>query len=315
MAKVSIIIPLYNAEKYIEQTLCSALEQTYFNTEIIIVDDGSDDNSMKLVNKMVNQGAKIKIFKQENKGACAARNLGITKSTGEFIQFLDADDILHPRKIEHQITLLNENNKNAIALSSLYKFKNSIDEGVPANQEIYKNYDSPIEFLTDSWEGKGKGQTSLWLCHREIIEKAGYWDESLKLNQDGEFFCRVLLNAGSIKFSKGSVVYYRTDSSNSVSKGKSYEKAHSLLHSYISYKNNVLKFEDNYKVRHALMRNFLSFIYELYPKYPDLLKLADENIKKLGFKNYEPVGGETFKKISSVIGFYNALRLRMFFNQ
>ena len=89
---ISIIIPVFNSEKYIEQTIKSAIDQTWANKEIIIIDDGSTDNSLAIAKQFKND--RIKIITQQNKGASAARNKGIAEAKGTYIQFLDAVDIL-----------------------------------------------------------------------------------------------------------------------------------------------------------------------------------------------------------------------------
>ena len=98
---VSIIIPVYNSEKYLAETITSAISQTWNNKEIIIIDDGSTDNSLTIAESFANEH--IKIFSQPNKGASAARNKGLHEAKGDYIQFLDGDDLLMPNKIEVQL--------------------------------------------------------------------------------------------------------------------------------------------------------------------------------------------------------------------
>ncbi|HZX58320.1 MAG TPA: glycosyltransferase family A protein, partial [Mucilaginibacter sp.] len=101
---VSIIIPVYNSEKHLAETISSALEQTWPNKEIIIVDDGSADNSLAIAKSFASEN--VKVFHQPNKGASAARNKGIQEAKGDYIQFLDADDLLMPNKIAAQVKQL-----------------------------------------------------------------------------------------------------------------------------------------------------------------------------------------------------------------
>lgn len=102
---VSIIIPVFNAEKYIEETIKSCLEQHYENVEIILIDDGSTDNSKKIINRFLSVN-NISYYTQVKKGVSTARNLGLDKAKGEFIQFLDADDLLEKDKIDKQVRFL-----------------------------------------------------------------------------------------------------------------------------------------------------------------------------------------------------------------
>ncbi len=96
---VSIVIPAYNAESFIQQTLSSVIQQTYQNLEVIVVDDGSKDNTVKLVREFIHSDPRVSLISQSNSGVSAARNLGIKKSTGDFIAFIDADDIYFPHAI------------------------------------------------------------------------------------------------------------------------------------------------------------------------------------------------------------------------
>ena len=107
MALISIIIPTYNYAEYIQKAIDSVLAQTYKNCEIIVVDDGSTDNTQEIIeNKYKN---KVRYYYQENKGAPAARNKGIKKSKGEYLSFLDADDYLTESSIENRLTVLEQN--------------------------------------------------------------------------------------------------------------------------------------------------------------------------------------------------------------
>lgn len=104
---VSIIIPTYNCEEYIEQTIQSVLLQTYIHWEMIIIDDASQDNSLKIINKYLEQDKRIKlIINKKNIGVAQSRNTGIKVSSGDYIALLDSDDIWFPRKLEKQIKLM-----------------------------------------------------------------------------------------------------------------------------------------------------------------------------------------------------------------
>ena len=189
---VSILIPCYNSENYIEETLKSCLEQTWKSKEIIIVDDHSTDNSFEVLQRFKSCYPEvIKIFKNKKKGACSARNLAFEVSSGDFIQYLDADDLLNPEKIESQMRILVGKQEDAIAHCQWGRFYENVEDTVWKEQEIDKNYETPANWLVDSWNGNGMGQTSIWLTPRILIEEAGPWNEELKINQDGEFFSRV----------------------------------------------------------------------------------------------------------------------------
>jgi len=313
--KVSIIIPAFNAASYVEDTVNSVLNQTYKNIEIIIIDDYSTDNTWSVLTDLEERNLSlIKVFKNYGKGACAARNYGYELSSGDYIQYLDADDLLHPSKIETQIKLFKEFGNDIVCSGLWGRFYDLPKDVKWEHQNINKDYDKPIEWLVDCWNGNGMGQTSIWLSHRSLIEKSGKWNEKLSLNQDGEFFSRVLMNADAIKFSEESKVYYRSGNSQSISQQntQTIKKATSLLLSYELYQKNCKKFLKLEIVKKGLAQNYLSFIYQFYPLFPDLQKKAEANFYNLGYKKMWPVGGESFKKIAKVIGLKNALRLRGF---
>ena len=98
--KVSVIIAVYNAEKYLVQCLDSVLNQTLKEIEIILVNDGSTDNSMQILEKYQKKDARVRVINQENQGAAAARNAGMKLAVGEYLSFLDADDFFSPEMLE-----------------------------------------------------------------------------------------------------------------------------------------------------------------------------------------------------------------------
>ena len=97
---ISIIVPIYRVEEYLDKCLSSIINQTYKNLEIILVNDGSDDNSIKIAKKYAKKDERIKIIEEDNKGLSCARNTGINASTGKYITFVDSDDFIEENYIE-----------------------------------------------------------------------------------------------------------------------------------------------------------------------------------------------------------------------
>lgn len=309
-SKVSVIIPVYNAEKYIAATLNSVLQQTWKNVEIIIVDDGSTDNSLPITKEY--ESSNIRIISQENKGASACRNKGLLHATGEYIQFLDADDLLSPNKIEDQMKELQCSDKGAIASCGWAHFSKNISDAVFNHQKVWKSYEKPYTWLVDAWFGGGMLQTACWLTPKSVIDKTSGWDEKLTRNpnDDGEFFCRVLLQSSNIVFTNTSKVYYRIPGSLNVSSQKSRIALSSLLESYYSYEKNILKVNDNFKIKVALATNYLNFIYQYNDVFPDLTQKAELYFRNLGFRKMWPVGGKRFKFICKIMGVKNTLKMK-----
>lgn len=139
MDKVSIIVPVYNTEKYIKECLESIIKQTYTNIEIIIINDGSTDKSQDIIEEYKNKDSRIKAIKQENSGVSFSRNIGINVATGNYIMFVDSDDIIIQNYIEQMIDILKKYNLDIIK-SSFKKFNNntSISTNVSFFKEDYK---------------------------------------------------------------------------------------------------------------------------------------------------------------------------------
>ena len=281
---VSIIIPVYNAEKYIEETINSAINQTWPNKEIIIVDDGSKDASLLTAQKFSSNN--IKIISQKNQGASVARNTGLNQAKGEYIQFLDADDILTPDKIEGQMLALNGSKTHLALCKTIHFFDgNHHMEGLVANEWYKQDYDDPVDFLLKLYSGNeilpgygGMIQPNSWLTPMNLIKKAGMWNEFRCPDDDGEFFCRVLLASDGIKYSDQGINCYRKfKTANSLSGQKS----------LAAYRNLILSLDLKYKyLRERTSDNLLNRIFaRLYSEigiatYPKYKAVSDEVLKK-----------------------------------
>jgi glycosyltransferase involved in cell wall biosynthesis len=212
---VSIIIPAYNWERYIEAAIHSALIQTWQQIEIIVVDDGSTDRTLQIAKSFESKG--VKVIHQENKGASATRNRGLQEAKGQYIQFLDADDFLAADKIQAQMHYL-LNRQDALCICPVVYFNDEDkDVGKLISDEyslsFYRQADKPFEFLLKLYGAEdNRGAMILphcWLTPKNLIDKAGIWDETLTVNDDGEFFCRVALQAEKIFLAENTVCYYR----------------------------------------------------------------------------------------------------------
>lgn len=310
MKKVSILIPCYNSEMFIAETLESCKRQTYKNWEVILVDDGSNDKSLEIANTF--ESEKIKVYSQPNLGACAARNYAFEKSTGEYIVFLDADDLINNEFIEKHIAALNAVDANNISFCSWGKFYKSIDETIFPKMEIYKDYSFGFELLLDMWFKGNMLQTTCYMIPRVLVEQSGGWDKKILKNQDGEFFSRILVLAKTAKYVFDAKVYYRTGKYMSVSRKQSEKTVSSVLYTLESYHKSVIAFEDSKRVRTALSIMFTSFIYTYGNLYPNLYRRAKQKIEDVGVGyvlKHEP---RRVINICKIIGFDNFMRLRKF---
>lgn len=188
--KVSIIIPAYNAEKYIKQCVDSCLSQTYTNFEIIAIDDGSTDSTVKILQEY---GATIKVVNKKNSGTASALNVGIKQSNGEWIKWISADDVLLNDSIEILMNTAEQipDAKNCIFYTDYFYIN---EHGIITGEFIQRNYNySTQEERNRILLNRLRGRGSSSLMHRSIFDKVGYYDESLRSSEDYEFWLRACL--------------------------------------------------------------------------------------------------------------------------
>lgn len=317
---VSIIIPVYNAESFISETISSAINQTWTNTEIIIVDDGSTDRSLEIAKEFKNK--KITVLNQQNKGASSARNLALSVATGDYIQFLDADDLLNEVKIETQVNLL-LNNPYHLATCACVHFQNDADPFAKpiVHEWVREESDDPTDFLIKLYGGSLIGPEyggfialHSWLIPFSLIKLAGQWNEALSLDDDGEFMCRVILKSKGIKYAQNAVVYYRKHTDHCNISSSTSETAHkSLLNSVKLKMQYLLSRKDDQQVRLVLSRIFFEVAVSFYPEFP-FLTLEAENLGKVLDPNQKPTPYKNFplKQISYILGWRRAKLISRF---
>ena len=285
---VSIIIPLYNAEKYIAETIQSALDQTWPNKETIIIDDGSTDDSLAIAQQYVSES--LRVLTQENKGASVARNYGLAEAKGDYIQFLDADDLLSANKIEAQMNLL-AGNDGYVALCATMHFQDGEDHlSYPVDHTwMAEGSNDPVDFLIKLYGadliGPGYGsmvQPNAWLTPRAIIDKAGTWNEMISVDDDGEFFCRALLAGKGIKYADDAINYYRKFiNGKSWSGQKNYKAGSSVLHSTLLKVKHLTGATADARAGIALSHLLWENAFNLYPYFKDLSAIAEKKAKEL----------------------------------
>lgn len=200
LPKVSILIPCYNAEQWIAEAIDSALQQTYPNKEVIVVDDGSTDNSLNIIKQF---GWAIRCRSDANQGGNVARNHLLTLSTGEWLQYLDADDYLLPTKVEKQVACINQHSSADIIYSpSLMSYEKSPQ----ARQEV-RSIPQPHDpwILLARWY---LPQTGSPLWRKQAIVDVGAWKPDQPCCQEHELYLRLLkANKRFVYFGEAESVY------------------------------------------------------------------------------------------------------------
>jgi glycosyltransferase involved in cell wall biosynthesis len=267
---VSILIPAYNAEQWIAETIQSAIGQTWPRKEIIVVDDGSEDRTAEVARRFASK--QIVVVCKQNQGAAATRNHALRLSQGEYIQWLDADDLLAPEKVEAQIASLHESDSKRTLLSSSWAFFNYRPQHAkfiptPLWQDL-----SRVEWLFRKMAQNLHMQTATWLTSRELSEATGPWDTRLLSDDDGEYFCRVLLASEGTRFVPGAKVFYRNTPSNRLGQiGTSDKKKEALLLSMKLHIGYLRSLEDSDRTRRACLTYMQNWLDNFYPERPDLV--------------------------------------------
>jgi glycosyltransferase involved in cell wall biosynthesis len=278
---VSILIPAYNAQEWIADTIISALGQTWSRKEIIVVDDGSTDQTLAIARQFASKD--VVVVTQRNQGASAARNHALSLSQGDYIQWLDADDLLSTDKIAKQMQALDEMETTRTLMSSAWGyFSYRATRAQFSPTSLWCDL-SPVEWLRRKMRENLFMQTATWLNSRELTNAAGPWDVRLATDDDGEYFCRVILASETVRFVPGAKVYYRITRSTRCSYvGHSDKKKDAQLLSMQLHVKHIRSLEDSERVRAACVTYLQNWLINFYPERPDLVEESKMLAASLG---------------------------------
>jgi glycosyltransferase involved in cell wall biosynthesis len=313
MPLVSICMPAFNAAEYIDETIQSVLNQTYQNIELIICNDGSTDNTAEVLLKYSTY-PNIKIVNTENRGQCAAANKAYKHSSGEFIKFFDADDVMNPEHINEQLQRLIPVN-NCIAAGQIKRFyKNDINTALHEPLENWLDL-KPMDWLINgNGHGLGMMQCGMFLIPRHFIQKEGAWNESLSLINDFEFFPRLLLQADKVLFTQNAKVYYRSGIANNLSSETSKEKLLSAFNALEITTRRLLQYENTERVKRGLSFYWHFWKYNFYLEDKALYNKTVLHIRALG--NIPDIYFNNMRgRLSKIVGWKNHKRIMYFLNR
>lgn len=295
----SIIIPCYNAAAWLRESVESALAQTWPAIEVIVVDDGSADQSLAVARGFEVRG--VRVATQANRGAAAARNHGLRLARGDFVMFLDADDLLSPEAIAAQHAAL-VRRPGGIALGMWSRFRQHPVEAVFAPRPGWHDSDS-VAWIKETWrDTEPMYQCGLFLIPRAVLARAGEWDERLSLIDDFEFFTRLVLASDGIVFTPAARLYYRSGLVGSLSRQKSRRAWESAVLSTNLAVDHLLAREDSPDTRHLSANMLQALLYSLYPAHADLRASLAARIATLGGANLPPPGGPRFQQLARLTG-------------
>jgi glycosyltransferase involved in cell wall biosynthesis len=307
---VSILIPSFNAEAWIADAIKSALGQSWKRSEVIVVDDGSTDQTLAVARRFAS--ANVNVVRQKNQGAAAARNHAFTLCQGEYIQWLDADDLLSPDKIAQQMEVAQqEKNPRSLLSCGWGYFAYRANRAKFSPTSLWCDL-SPVEWLLRKMFENLHMQTATWLVSRELTEAAGPWDTRLSNDGDGEYFCRVILASDRIRFVPQAQVFYRISPPSRVSYiGRSNDKKEARLLSMKLHLKYIQSLERSERVRVACLTYLQNWLSIFYPERPDLVLEVEKMAASLGGHLEAPVLKWKYAWIKSLFGWGPARRAEL----
>lgn len=300
--KVSVIIPIFNSERHLIQCLQSVIDQTYNNLEILLIDDGSKDNSLKICEFYRSKDKRIKVFSNLNHGVSYSRNFGINKSTGDFLVFIDSDDYIEKNMIRNlvQTQLLTRAELIVCNYTTISPFKKrKVNFGLSSLKisDIEGTFSDLLKksFFSSIWN-------KLFLKIRITI----LFNEEANINEDLMFILNYLNNITKIEFISESLYNYRTFNLNSLTKVINQNELISIVHSsrLLSEFCNYFHFNNNYReiIYFRTINNFLGYFVKLpflnvlnYYYYLNVLKQIQnmydvtQNLNHYNLKNTHPI--------------------------
>ena len=309
---VSILIPAFKAEAWIADTMRSALAQTWPRKEIIVVDDGSTDRTLAVARQFASE--ELAVVSRENHGAAATRNHAFSLSQGDYIQWLDADDLLSPDKVERQMGAVEETRSSLLSSSwGYFAYRAGRAEFLPTS--LWCDL-SPAEWLLRKIGENLHMQTATWLVTRELTEAAGPWDVRMFVDDDGEYFCRVILASDGIRFVPDAKVFYRMSPAGRLSNiGNSDKKKEAMLLSMQLHVRYLRSLEDSDRVRAACLRYLHTWLINFYPERPDIVAELDKLARTLGGQLEMPRLRWKYAWIKHLFGWGAAKQAQMVFPQ
>ncbi len=207
---VSVIIPAYNCERYITDTITSVLDQTYQDFELIVVDDGSTDRTREVISSF---GPPVRLLTQPNAGVCRSRNRGIRESRGQYLCLMDHDDYWFPDKLEHQVRIMDAHPDCGVSYSSFIRWYADSQGCFPPPAQFHPEIDPEAvdeeysgwiyhHFLTDCWM-----LTSTAMFRRCVFKTCGVFDEALPYSEDWDLWLRISRECSFLKLERPTTLY------------------------------------------------------------------------------------------------------------
>ncbi len=304
---VSVLMPCFNAERYVAAAVESVLGQTWQELEVVVVNDGSTDRSGVVLEQI--SDPRLRVIQRRCGSASAARNAAFAECRGTHVKFFDADDILEPTTIERQMARL-ENSRSNIATCEWGRFYHDDVSTFRQNPESVWRDMEAMDWLLESWaDAQPMMQPGIFLIPRELLSRTGLWNETLSVTDDLEFFTRVLCHVDEALFTPTACLYYRSGLEASLSGRKTRVAFESALEAVMLATSHVLARRADDRSRRACAGMLKHFIYATYPDHPDLRERAESRLSELGGSDLAPIGSPRFNRLRGLVGWKIARRI------
>jgi glycosyltransferase involved in cell wall biosynthesis len=302
---ISVIIPVFNAEPYIQNTIQSILNQTFTDFELIIINDGSTDETEKIIEAITDD--RICYYSKKNEGQCKTLNLGLRVSKGQYVKFLDSDDFINPTHLESFVlrikSLTLDERKQYLYLCKWQRFS-AINDKWPMNHRPEWSDSDPISFIQ---KALGNGPDMLpawqWLIPKHVLELSGHWNEELTLGNDFEFSIRLILASKRIVFCEDAIVYYRSDSIGNMSSDTKFETIFSVYKSAQLGITNILGYSSAPAIKRACADKLRIWLISYYPFIEKkFIRKVEKEIVELGGSSMDPGWSKKMRLLSNILG-------------
>ena len=305
---ISIITTCYNKSEFLEEAINSVLRQSHYNFEWIIINDGSTDNSSKII--LSQSDNRIKYYEIENCGQAVSSNYGLTLAKGNYIKFFDADDVLNEDHLKEQLRIADS--RQDILVSCLWArfYNNNILTARFTRETVWQNLES-FEWIKKALRQESDMMPAwLWLIPANLLKNVGGWNTNDSMNNDFEFSIRLLLNVREVKFADKAILYYRSGN-NTMSTSKSKVDFQKAVFSNELGCNHLINYNNTPEIKKLCADRFQGWVYRIYPIDKKLVEYLEEKIKTLGGSTRQMKGSDLFNIFRFILGWKIAKQLQL----
>jgi len=304
---VSILIPAYNAAPWIARAITSAINQSWWPVEVIVVDDGSHDRTLDVCRDF--ESRQVKVVSQPNMGAAAARNEALRHAQGRFVQWLDADDVYHPEKTARQLHAARELGNPMWLISGAFgRFNYRPEKSAFTRTALWRDL-TPIDYLLTGFNQNVWFQKGVWLMSRELLDVVGPWPETRSPGNDREYVCHMVARSAGIKFVEDARTYHRASDLGRPAITRSATALNALFASKARSIQSLLSLEDSSRTRAAGVQLLQHWYQMFYPESEHIVEQAQRLAEQLGGTLQQPRLTWQYRPVEWLWGYPSAVTL------